>query len=118
MENKLTRNGFWNLNKKYILLAFLVLIGFIFLIFLRSDSDINPKITRSNTADSLWQQLEKIKEGTYEMITFRELHRLSQMPNKKKEHDKLLGYVLKRGEQEGNQRVQVYYSINKSFDQI
>lgn len=118
MINKLLQNRILAANKKYILLAIFVIIGVFFLIFLRSDSDINPKITRSNTADSLWQQLEKIKEGTYEMVTFRELHRLSQMPNKKEEHDKLLGYVLKRGEQEGNQRVQVYYSINRSFDFI
>ena len=118
MINKLLQNRILAANKKYILLAIFVIIAVFFLIFLRSDSDINPKITRSNTADSLWQQLEKIKEGTYEMVTFRELHRLSQMPNKKEEHDKLLGYVLKRGEQEGNQRVQVYYSINRSFDFI
>jgi len=105
-------------NRNYLLLAVLVLIGVFILVFLRSDSDTNSKITRSNSADSLWQQIEKLREGQYEMVTFRELHRLSQIPNKKQEHDKLLGYVLIRGEREGNQRVQVYHYINKSYDLI
>lgn len=111
----------FRLNKKYrnyLLCAVAAVVALFLLVFLRGDSETNNKISLSNSADSLWAQLSKIKEGSYEMVTFRELHRLSQMPNKKSEHDKLLGLALQRGEREGNQRVQVYYNINKSFNLI
>jgi len=103
-------------NKAIVVLTALLVV--FTLVFLKSDSTINPKIVRSNTADSLWIQLEPLKIGVYEMVTFRELHRLSQIPNKKSEYDKLLGYVLDRGQKEGNQRVQAYYNINQSFNFI
>jgi tetratricopeptide (TPR) repeat protein len=111
----------FRLNRKYrnyLLYAVAAVVALFLLVFLRGDSETNNKILLSNSADSLWAQLSKIKEGSYEMVTFRELHRLSQMPNKKSEHDKLLGLALQRGEREGNQRVQVYYNINKSFNLI
>ena len=105
--------------KKTKLFFLLVASVAIFIIgFFRGDSTSNARIIKSNSADSLWVQIQQMKVGVYEMVAFRELHRLSQLPNKRQEYDKLLDLVLSRGKKEGNQRVQVYYNVNLSFQYI
>ncbi len=103
---------------KVFLLSGLVIIAGLLLFILKGDGNENPKLKRSDNADSLWSQINEMKVGKYEMPAFRELHRLSMIKDKEKEHNKLLKLVLARGEKEDNDRVLLYYNVNEAFNKI